>query len=153
MHLAEDVMDAKSRLLLLVLPLFLGCASREKVPSQARAPAAQPALEITQTTEVTSAVTSPSGLDPRRMRARIEGRLAELVDRCGALQVGTDRYATKLHLEIDPDGTVQLADARGTNVRLDGCIAEVARTWTFERANARTVTTVPLVLERPHSGR
>lgn len=120
-----------------------GCAASRAAPPPAGAPQWVPV----QTTEITSAVTS-SGLDPRLVRSRVEKRMPELTARCGELETATDRYATTLHLEIAPSGGVDLADARGTITRLDACIAEVARAWTFDPTNVRTIADVPIVLER-----
>ena len=140
----------KARVLSFSLLLLLGCGSQAKTRPRAPASASRPTTAITTTTEITSAaMPARAGLDAPRIRRHVESGLAELVDRCGALQTKDDRYATKLHLTIDPNGTVRAADAHGTNSRIDACIAEVARGWKFDSAEARTETNVPLVLERP----
>ena len=101
-----------------------------------------------QTTETTSAVTTTSsGLDPRRIQSSVERHVPELNGMCGELQ-SSDRYATTLHLEIAPSGGVDLADAHGNVTRLDKCIAEVARGWSFDPTNVRTIADVPVVLEK-----
>lgn len=142
------------RIALIVTTLVIGCGGNAR---DAREPSARTAetARTTQTTEITSATVAPAPktLDARHIRERIEGRLAQLVERCGELQWETDRYATTLHLEIAPNGTVEMADARGNHTRLDACVAEIARTWTFDRAAVRTVTTVPVVIERPQTAR
>lgn len=136
--------------LFLPLLVLLGCASHPKAPARAEAPAPRTTTEVTQTTELTSApAPSRPELDPRRILARVEERVVQLVDRCGDLQVSTDRYATTVHLSIDPSGFVRTAEAHGTNARIDACIAEVARGWTFDAAPTAIETNIPLVLERP----
>lgn len=105
-----------------------------------------PIPPMVQTTQTTGAVTS-SGLDPRLVQSRVERHLPELAGMCGELQT-SDRYATTLHLEIAPSGGVDVADARGSVTRLDKCIAEVARSWSFDPTNVRTFADVPVVLEK-----
>ena len=142
---------SRSRFLFLLPLLLLGCASHPKTRSPAQTPAASvTTTRVTQTTELTSESMKDSrALDSRQIRGRVESGMTSLVDRCGALQVTSDSYATKLHLSIDPSGKVESAVAKGSNARLDTCIADVAKTWTFDRAGSRTETNIPLVLERP----
>ena len=123
----------------MLLGSFVGCGStgmNEPVPIP----------PSDQTTETTSARTS-SGLDPRRIQNRVDGHVPELSAMCGELQ-SSDRYATTLHLEIAPSGGVDVADARGSVTRLDKCIAEVARSWSFDPTNVRSIADVPVVLEK-----
>lgn len=133
----------RPRIASLGLVLLAGCATGM---SESAAPAEAPAA--VQTTELTSASVTSSGLDPRLVRSRVESRMPELAARCGELETASDRYTTTLHLEIAPSGGVDLADARGSITGLDACIAEVARSWTFDPTNVRTITDVPIVLER-----
>ena len=130
-------MNARALVPVLGVGLLVGaCASKTEAP---------PARS---TTHTSSAAVKSSGVDPRRILARAAHHQAELVEHCGELQTD-DRYSTTLHLEIRADGVVELADARGSHTRLDACIAEVARGWTFDASNVRTVTDVPIVIERP----
>ena len=100
------------------------------------------------TTELTNAVTGKSRRQAERVRGFVDERVPELVERCGHLHVDSEPYATTLDLEITADGTVEIAFARGENAALDTCIAEAVRTWTFDPMALRTVTSMPLVLER-----
>lgn len=142
------------KLVVVVAMLAVGCggktSSRAPTPAQTPAEPKTEEVAVVQATETTSAaVPRGKGLDTPQVHARVESKMTELVERCGELQSDTDRYETMLHLEIDPSGRVDLADARGNHTRLDACVSEVARTWTFDPASVRTIATVPLVIVRP----
>lgn len=127
-----------------------GCA-RDGAPPPAQATTSAAEFDSRHksgTTELTNAVTGKSRRQAERVRAHVEERVPELVERCGHLHVQSEPYATSLDLEITADGTVEIAYARGENAALDACIAETVRTWTFDPMALRTVTSVPLVLER-----